>query len=440
MLTGLLAIALLLGAPPPKKTAPKADKPAAARTAPAKSARSEKNAQMKLKPGAEGPLCLQCHVAFKEQLEKPFVHTPVKTRDCIGCHSPHASRHGKLLAADKSSVCLTCHSTLVVKEPKSTHKPVADGSCVSCHDPHASSNKAQLVKAGAALCASCHQALTDGVAKATVKHPPLEKQGCTACHLPHGSGAATKLLKAEVPALCVNCHKPDAKLIKAHMGYPVGGARCTSCHDPHGSSQPGMLYDTVHKPVAAKNCGQCHGLASDPKPFLTRREGIDLCRSCHAEKVAQMLDKSAVHQPVIDQRACLNCHSPHASKTASLLAGPMKTVCATCHADTIARQQHSPGKHPPVMDGNCTACHDPHGTNGTLLLSEKLQPETCAPCHEHMAHSSHPIGAKFKDPRNKNLTVNCLSCHRAHGTEYKKLIPFAKSTDLCTTCHERFKR
>ena len=440
MLNALVAIALLLGAAAPKKTAPKAGSSAPAKSAPTKSDRSKKNAELKLKAGAEGPLCLQCHVPFKEQLEKPFVHTPVKTRECIGCHSPHASRHGKLLAADKSSVCLTCHDKLLVKEPKSTHKPVAEGSCVSCHDPHASANKAQLVKAGTAHCAGCHPALTDGVAKATVKHPPLEKQGCTACHQPHDSGVATRLLKAEVPALCVNCHKADAKLNKAHMGYPVGGARCTSCHDPHGSSQPGMLYDTVHKPVAAKNCGQCHGLATDPKPFLTRREGMDLCRSCHAEKVAQMLDKGAVHQPVIDQRACLNCHSPHASKTPSLLAGPMKTVCATCHADTIARQQHSPGKHPPVMDGNCTACHDPHGTNGTLLLADKLDLQKCAPCHEQMSHASHPIGTKFKDPRNKNLTVNCLSCHRAHGTEYKKLIPFAKSTDLCVTCHERFKR
>ena len=420
MVNGLLAIAFLLAA----ATGPKA----------------ERNAMLKLKPGAQGPLCFQCHVAFKEQLEKAFVHTPVKTKECTGCHSPHATQHGKLLSEDQSKVCLTCHKTLLPKEPKSIHQPAADGSCVSCHDPHASANKAQLVKAGAALCATCHQALTDGIAKATVKHAPLEKTGCTACHDPHSSTSATQLLKSEVPRLCVSCHKTDATFTKAHMGYPVGGANCTSCHDPHGSSQPGMLYDTVHKPVATKSCGQCHNLASDPKPFLTKREGIDLCRGCHAEQVALMLDKSAVHQPVIDQRACLNCHSPHASKTAGLLAGPMKTVCASCHADTIARQQHSPAKHPPVAEGKCTACHDPHSTNGTLLFSDKHKPETCAPCHEHMSHSMHPMGAKFKDPRNKNLTVDCLSCHRAHGTEYKMLIPFAKATDLCTTCHEALRR
>ena len=417
MVHGLLALAFLLAAAP------------------------RHDAALKLKPGAEGPLCLQCHVSFKEQLEKQFVHTPVRTKDCTGCHSPHATVHGKLLSEEKNKVCLTCHTKLLPKEPVSLHKPVADGACVSCHDPHASANKAQLVKPGAALCATCHQELTDGIAKATVKHAPLEKQGCIACHEPHSSVSASHLLKSEVPALCAGCHKTaDPKFTKAHMGYPVGASKCTSCHDPHGSSQPGMLYDTVHQPVATKNCGQCHALASDPKPFLTKRVGLDLCRGCHAEKVAQMLDKSAVHQPVIDQRSCLNCHSPHASKTAGLLNGPMQTVCATCHADTMARQQHSPSKHAPIAEGKCTACHDAHSTNGTLLLSEKHKPESCAPCHEHMAHSSHPLGVKFKDPRNKNMTLDCLSCHRAHGTEFKKLLTFAKTTELCTSCHQALGR
>jgi predicted CXXCH cytochrome family protein len=57
-----------------------------------------------------------------------------------------------------------------------------------------------------------------------------------------------------------------------------------------------------------------------------------------------------------------------------------------------------------------------------------------------MQHSSHPLGPKFTDPRNPNRTLDCLSCHRAHGTEHKHLLPTAKSTELCVQCHERFKR
>ena len=60
-----------------------------------------------LKPGAKGKICLNCHVTFQEKLKLPFVHTPVKAGDCSGCHNPHTSSHGKLLAADVSKICLS---------------------------------------------------------------------------------------------------------------------------------------------------------------------------------------------------------------------------------------------------------------------------------------------------------------------------------------------
>ena len=35
---------------------------------------------------------------------------------------------------------------------------------------------------------------------------------------------------------------------------------------------------------------------------------------------------------------------------------------------------------------------------------------------------------------------DCLSCHRVHATEYKHMVPFPTTTELCVKCHERFKR
>jgi predicted CXXCH cytochrome family protein len=201
-----------------------------------------------------------------------------------------------------------------------------------------------------------------------------------------------------------------------------------------------MLYDGVHKPVQTRHCAQCHELPVAGQPLRTRRQGLELCRSCHAEKVAQMLDKASVHRPLLDPAACLSCHSPHASRQPALLAAPQLQTCGSCHADTIARQKLSPTKHKPVAEGRCTDCHDPHATDGALLLGEKHQPASCTPCHANMNHSSHPLGDQFKDPRNPNRTLDCLSCHRAHGTEHKHLLPAAKSTELCVQCHERFKR
>jgi predicted CXXCH cytochrome family protein len=115
-------------------------------------------------------------------------------------------------------------------------------------------------------------------------------------------------------------------------------------------------------------------------------------------------------------------------------------VCGACHADTIRRQAGSPTKHPPIAEGECHQCHDPHGGSAPLLFVNASGIELCGQCHDWQKHSSHPIGDKVKDPRNANLTVQCTSCHRAHGTEYKHLIAFPATTALCTNCHDRFKR
>ena len=45
-------------------------------------------ADFKLKPGASGATCLNCHSEFGELLKLPFVHTPVKGGNCADCHSP----------------------------------------------------------------------------------------------------------------------------------------------------------------------------------------------------------------------------------------------------------------------------------------------------------------------------------------------------------------
>ena len=124
----------------------------------------------KLKPGASGKLCLECHDNFKEKLKNPFIHTPVKSGECSECHNPHTSSHGKLLDADPSKICNKCHEGIVPKNPKSTHEVVMQGNCVKCHDPHASKNKFVLLKAGNELCFDCHQDISNTVTKAKFKH------------------------------------------------------------------------------------------------------------------------------------------------------------------------------------------------------------------------------------------------------------------------------
>ena len=74
--------------------------------------------KFKLKPGAQGKLCLECHDAFKEKLKDSFVHTPVKTGECTECHNPHSSSHGKLLDEDPNKICNKCHEGLCLRIQK----------------------------------------------------------------------------------------------------------------------------------------------------------------------------------------------------------------------------------------------------------------------------------------------------------------------------------
>jgi predicted CXXCH cytochrome family protein len=296
------------------------------------------------------------------------------------------------------------------------------------------------VATGNQLCSQCHKDVVDAVNGNKYKHI-LGTRDCLSCHNPHSSSKAANLLKSDVPALCVNCHDlKKAGVAKQHMNYPMEKSRCTSCHNPHGSNNKGITLENTHSPMARKMCSQCHEDASLPNALRLKREGIALCRGCHSDTVGNLLRKNRVHWPVLDKRACLNCHDPHASKQARLLAGPMTTFCGTCHADTIDKQNKAKEKHKPAMEGACSKCHSPHASNEALLFDNASVLNICGNCHEWQKHSSHPIGEKILDPRNQNVSMDCLSCHRSHGTDFKNFTYSDPKMDLCVACHQRHKR
>lgn len=396
--------------------------------------------KFKLKPGAKGKLCLNCHDKVADALKLPHVHTPVKAGDCTDCHNPHDSSHGKLLEADPTRICNKCHAGVVPEQAKSTHKVAAEGNCIKCHDPHAARNKNNLLLAGNELCFGCHKELAKAVSDVQFKHNPVVK-GCTTCHNPHASSTSEFLLGAGVTSLCTKCHASTTpSFARQHMNYPVAKGRCTSCHDPHGSGRAGMLWDGVHAPVANKRCNQCHLDPSAPDALKTKRPGFELCRGCHNTTMNEIMGKNRIHWPLVDKASCSNCHNPHASKQKSLLTAPMKTLCGSCHQDAVERQAKSVTKHPPIEQGNCTRCHSPHAANNAFLFDNASTISLCGSCHEWQKHSSHPIGEKVVDPRNRNIGLDCASCHRSHGTDQKSFTHFSAKMDLCVQCHEKLGR
>jgi DmsE family decaheme c-type cytochrome len=393
----------------------------------------------RLKEPDQTKACLSCHTDFAAKLKKPVVHAAVQAGDCSGCHDPHASTHAKLLSAGLTEVCAGCHDAVIPEKAVSTHKVVADGQCAKCHDPHASDNPSLLVKKGEALCFDCHKDVGDAIASAKFKHSAVQK-GCQTCHSAHGSEAG-HLLKKDVPSLCVECHKPETPAFLArHQKYPVGKASCSTCHDPHGSNQPALLLNNVHAPVSAAGCNRCHQPPDAANPFATKGTGYELCRGCHTEMVDAAMAKPRLHWPLADQKGCVNCHNPHASNQDKLLKAETRPLCASCHPDTLKRITTLQVKHQPVDDGMCVSCHSPHGATGAYLIDQPTVMKTCEQCHDYQNHSAHPLGEKAIDPRNKNVRVDCLSCHNAHGTDYKRMLVAETNVELCTRCHKKFVR
>ena len=433
--------AALLGVAP-RAAAPAAPSRAAA-PAPHPAAAPAAGNPFHLKPGAQGKVCQQCHSDMQETLKLPFVHKPVQTGDCVRCHSPHASDHGKMLAAAPGELCARCHVVKAASRlarDRSVHPPAAAGDCVKCHDPHAGRFKGQLRVAGNELCFGCHGEIAKTVAAAKFQHPPAAKS-CLGCHDPHSSPTAPHLLKKAVPGLCLDCHRADqAAFSNAHMGYPVAKADCTSCHNPHGSDRGGILWAVVHPPVANRMCGQCHAGPGTPNPLALKRAGIDLCRTCHGDLVSQALAKNRVHWPLVDAVGCLNCHNPHASIQPSLLKMPARSLCAGCHAATVERLDRAAVKHPPAAEGECVTCHSPHASDAPFLFTEKDEIGLCSTCHDWKKHSNHPIGEKAVDPRNRNLTLDCSSCHEAHGSPYRAFAHLDPNGQLCVQCHQEMRR
>jgi predicted CXXCH cytochrome family protein len=399
----------------------------------------------KLRLGAQGQICLNCHKEFRKTIKSRSVHPLAKTGKCSACHNPHTSSHKKLLAARPADLCLSCHEDVLPQDARSTHSIVAAGDCAKCHDSHASDNKFILTKAGEALCFECHQDVGQQASGVRFKHEPFIKgKKCLNCHNPHASGKSDFLLSKDVPGLCLGCHKTNKLSFKRkHLNYPVSKTNCGSCHSPHGSNKRGLLYDAVHAPVAEKKCTACHLSASSANPLQTKKQSIMLCRECHNDMIDQNFSKNRVHWPLADKKACLNCHNPHGSKGKKLLGGTIVETCGKCHSDTVQLQELSK-KNPkneklcePVKNGDCITCHAPHAADNILLIPHaSISDDLCGQCHEWQRHSTHPIGAKVIDTRNKNLTVECLSCHKACGTGNNPvMMPFETTYDLCIQCH-----
>lgn len=373
-------------------------------------------------------LTANCHQAVKAG---KITHYPMQTGRCLACHQQVNQQHPDSagpdfqLTAQGSDLCAKCHPKLLGK--KYSHPPAKDGECTTCHNPHASDSPFLLnisAESQDSLCQKCHsQELT--AKKFT--HGPVGLGACTYCHAPHESDYKG-LLKNDPQALCFECHTDIAQGVKespsVHKVVQTEG--CVSCHMPHGSDLPNLLKEsgdkfcfTCHPDIEEKynksrskhagayldkQCGACHQPHYSPYGKLLNTKQLDLCLSCHSDKnpvrskspknIAAELDKTFVHEPVA-KGDCTGCHDPHGSKYLKLLTGP--------YPDTF----YAP--YDQDLYDLCFSCHDKELlTNPTTNMATSFRNGTA---NLHNLHASIPRKGR-----------TCQTCHQPHASDGPKLI------------------
>ncbi len=304
-----------------------------------------------------------------------------------------------------------------------THGPVAQQECGLCHQLVDEKNhKFEATMKEPDLCFSCHEAPM----ATQFEHGPVALGVCTVCHNPHSS-ANKYMLPAMGRALCFKCH---AGIEETMNGTSVrhGDIRekdCTACHDPHRSNFRRQLK------------GEMPGL----------------CFECH-EPIRELDNAVIVHEPVKTEAKCANCHNPHGSNVPKLLKDNEIDLCLSCHDKPMqtpsgpivnmkALLENNPEHHGPIREGNCTGCHQPHGSQNFRLLSHAYPPrlyspfsievyKLCFQCHEETLVLNERT-ATLTDFRNGTTNLHyihvnqtkgrtCGACHEVHaGTKTKRM-------------------
>lgn len=321
------------------------------------------------------------------------------------------------LAADAACITPACHSRFATAAH--IHGPVSERACDACHQADTGGHRYPLKRDADKTCTFCHS--VSGTQEH--QHGAL-KEGCMSCHRPHESSAKFLLKTDTVERLCATCHDVPLKRF-AHGPFAKG--QCTVCHQAH---------------------------QSDTRMLLRDGEGPQHCYSCHTELQKTMKTASHVHKPASED--CVTCHSPHSSDHERELKEPITQTCLACHKDVGKEVAGATVKHTAMSsDHQCANCHTAHASNHGVLLKQRMD-AVCLQCHDkgvkaadgRVVENMKPVLMESKFLHGPVQAGDCSACHQAHGSSRAELLrqPFPKSFyapfsvenySLCFSCHEK---
>jgi DmsE family decaheme c-type cytochrome len=202
-------------------------------------------------------VCLQCHTQGVVALWQGAQHES-RGVACTNCHNIHAADQKVLTKESQAEVCFACHKAQRAQTHRISAHPLAVTSlastakmvCSQCHNPHGSTGPKLLIKNSVnETCYTCHP---EKRGPFLWEHAPVVDD-CTSCHTPHGSTNAP-LLKARPPWLCQECHSGD-HANQVNSGANLAGGKITTVN---GAQQPGAAAPRIQ--MSGRACLNCHVL------------------------------------------------------------------------------------------------------------------------------------------------------------------------------------
>ena len=409
---------------------------------------------------------------YEKMLLSKYLDTSHQTKD-----RAEANKKAALFTTSPTCTTSSCHAA--IQETTLAHFPVKQAKCLACHKqltkqhPSDADQDFQLILKGASLCQQCHLAILQG----KVSHPPADEGDCLQCHAPHGSGNPFLLpvSREEEQKLCMKCHDKSITDHRYQHG-PVGLGQCTFCHTPHSADYKALLREEpkklcinchdefkkglqesphIHTPVLKNDCQTCHAVHGSSFPNLLIEDPHVFCFSCHPDIQKKFSKSRSKHAGLYLDKQCGTCHLAHFSSDSALLIKSEKELCLACHGNNSPLESYSPKNieqeisnkeylHSPISEGNCSPCHDPHGSQFDNLLIDRYPSSFYAPydpksynlcftCHDRELLTSKITedGTLFRNGSNNLHYVHvsiekkgrtCNACHDAHASDGPKLI------------------
>ena len=103
---------------------------------------------------------------------------------------------------------------------------------------------------------------------------------------------------------------------------------------------------------------------------------------------------------------CAGCHGPEGK---GYDVGPATDkVCYLCHGRMDGKKM----THGPMGNGECTACHDPHGSSNKAFAVARPD-MLCVSCHDQKTSAAHIAKSRGKA---------CTGCHEPHSSDKTYLL------------------